>query len=227
MCSEETVRRDLKELESQGLLKRIHGGAYIENYYEKGVPITLRDNLFANEKERLAEFIVSNFIHKGDTIMLDSSTTCTTIAKQILALNSQVTIITNSLRIANLFDNITSNTKIICLGGVLDSKTSSFDGPTTIDGISHFIADKSFISSAAIDAQYGILDNTITGAATRKAFLTHSRQKFYVGDNTKFLASADIIISNLSELNHIITTDSLPEIWNTVCANSNISIHYC
>lgn len=49
-CSEETIRRDLKEMESQNKLKRIHGGAFLPDADDKGAPVQLRETFFSQEK---------------------------------------------------------------------------------------------------------------------------------------------------------------------------------
>lgn len=49
-CSSETIRRDLLELEKQGFAKKIYGGAYIPNEYDKSVPVSLRNTFFNEEK---------------------------------------------------------------------------------------------------------------------------------------------------------------------------------
>ena len=95
-CSEETIRRDLKEMEKAGKLVRTHGGAYLIEKYDKGYPIELRKSYLQHTKERLADAAVS-LIHENDVVMLDSSTTCLTIAETILARSLSVTLITNAL----------------------------------------------------------------------------------------------------------------------------------
>ena len=82
-CSEETIRRDLKEMESQNKLKRIHGGAFLPDADDKGAPVQLRETFFSQEKERLAACAINRFIKEGDTIFLDCSTTCLTLAKEL------------------------------------------------------------------------------------------------------------------------------------------------
>ena len=86
-CSEETVRRDLREMEIAGKLVRTHGGAYLVEKYDKGYPIELRKSYLQHTKERMAAAAVS-IIQENDMVMLDSSTTCLTIAEAILALYS-------------------------------------------------------------------------------------------------------------------------------------------
>jgi len=98
-CSEETIRRDLKDLETDGKIKRIHGGAYLSSLDDRGLPIRIRQTLLLKEKQDIADYAFSHFISENDTIMLDSSTTCVTFAKKLFDADMPVTIITNSLLI--------------------------------------------------------------------------------------------------------------------------------
>ena len=107
-CSEETIRRDLKEMEKAGKLVRTHGGAYLVEKYDKGYPIELRKSYLQHTKERLAEAAMAE-LKENDVIMLDASTTCLTIAEAILNHRMQVTLITNSLAICKLFADTNSD----------------------------------------------------------------------------------------------------------------------
>ena len=100
-CSEETIRRDLREMEANGRLLRTHGGAYLIEQYDKGYPLELRQAYYPHVKERLADQALS-YIKENDVVMLDSSTTCLAIATAILDRGLKITLITNSLAI---FDN--------------------------------------------------------------------------------------------------------------------------
>lgn len=55
-CSDQTIRRDLQELEEQGKLKRIHGGAYIPEHDDRAVPVQLRARLIVEEKAHMADY---------------------------------------------------------------------------------------------------------------------------------------------------------------------------
>ena len=127
-CSEETIRRDIKEMEAAGKLNKIHGGAYLPDKYDKGVPIELRESFFASEKEQMADKAV-DIIKDHSVIMLDSSTTCLKLAEAIISSGKCITLITNSLRISSLFHSQSSNVNLICLGGQLHRATASFTKP--------------------------------------------------------------------------------------------------
>ena len=79
-CSEETVRRDLRELEAVGKLNRIRGGAYLSDKYDKTYASPLRRTLYQEEKNQMS-LKAMEFIHDRDVIFLDSSTTCLALAR--------------------------------------------------------------------------------------------------------------------------------------------------
>lgn len=228
-CSEETIRRDLRELESEDKLKRIHGGAFLpdSDIEDKSVPIYLRETFISDVKDKLAAYIVSNFILENDTIMLDSSTTCLSLAKAIIRSGIKVTIITNSLRIMDLFRDEVTSIKIIGIGGIFKQKSGSFIGSQAINSISNFVSDKSFISPSAIDIKYGIVDNNLNESHIRKAYIKHSRKTFLVVDHTKLDDIADFIISPISDIDCIVTDETISKEWEDTLKNLAIPVEYC
>ena len=83
-CSDQTIRRDLQEMEEKGQLVRTYGGAYLSLDEDKSAPIQLREQLIPKEKERIGITASDNFIKDGDVIMMDSSRTCYTLAKHLV-----------------------------------------------------------------------------------------------------------------------------------------------
>ena len=226
-CSEETIRRDLKELEAQNKLKRIHGGAFLPEADDKGAPVQLRETFFSEEKKKLAAYAIDHFIHNNDTIFLDCSTTCLALANEIVQRNLSVTIITNSLRIFDLFSNQFSKVKLIALGGTFRQRSNSFSGYQTTSAISYYLADKCFISNPVVDLDHGLLDNNMNESQVRKAYISQSREHYLIADHTKFSDSADYIITGLDSINMIITDKCLPDIWNEKLQQCSIPIRYC
>lgn len=115
-CSEETVRRDLRELESVGKLNRIRGGAYLSDKYDKTYASPLRKTLYQQEKSQMSQKAME-FIHDRDVLFLDSSTTCLTLAGLLLNSKLSLTIVTNSMMICSLCTEPNSHINLICLGG--------------------------------------------------------------------------------------------------------------
>lgn len=224
-CSEETIRRDIKEMESAGKLNKIHGGAYLPDKYDKGVPIELRESFFASEKEQMADKAV-DIIKEHSVIMLDSSTTCLKLAEAIISSGKCITLITNSLRISSLFNTHSSNVNLICLGGQLHRATASFTGYRTTDSLKQNFADISFISCPALHMQHGLSDNNLNEGEVRKQMLMNSHFKVLIVDHTKFDSISDVLFYDLKEVDMIITDQQLPESWEEYCQKSSIEIVY-
>ena len=224
-CSEETIRRDLREMENAGKLIRIYGGAYLPEKHDKGVPFELREVLFEKEKADMANIAVS-MIKNNSVIALDSSSTCLKIAEEILQSQKVVTIITNSLKVCSVFNNIKSEVNVVCLGGQLHPETSSFTGHKTTDALKQNFVDISFISCPSIHRKYGLSDNNLNEAEVRKLMLNNSHLKVLVVDHTKINSISDILFYPLEDINKIITDKELNSEWTRFCKESSIEIHY-
>jgi DeoR/GlpR family transcriptional regulator of sugar metabolism len=225
-CSEETIRRDLKEMEAKNKLRRVHGGAFLNEKNDKSVPIELRETFFTKEKKRIADHAVK-YITENNIIMLDSSTTCLKLAQEIIASKINVTIITNSLRICNMCNSTSNNVILICIGGKLRLRTSSFTGYQTTDAHSSYIADKCFISCPSLDIKFGLADNNINESKVRECMLEHSREHFLVVDHTKFKNTSDVIFSDFNKIDTIITDSKLTKEWKDKCKQLDIKVDYC
>lgn len=212
-CSEETIRRDLKEMESNNILQRIHGGAFLPEVDDKGVPIQLREMYFSKTKDSISKYVVKNLINENDSIMLDCSTTCLSLAKNILLSNMNVTIITNSLRIMSLYDEQPQTAKLIAIGGVYRKRSCSFVGYQATKSISNYMADICFISNSAINIKHGLLDNNQNESQVRKAFLEYSNKHYLIADHTKFDDQANYIIAPINTIDKVITNIEPNQKW--------------
>lgn len=224
-CSTETIRRDLKELEIEHKLVRIHGGAYMPEEHDKGVPISLREKIFKKEKQHIAKVAMA-FIKKGDLIFLDHSTTCLALAQEIYNANMQIIIVTNSLNIIQMFNNVNCETRVLCLGGKLRPKTGAFVGQQPIECLKMYVAESCFISCPSISIDFGLTDNSNESANIRKQMLQRSRKKILILDHTKFQSDSDIVISELKNIDAIITNRELSSYWKDYLDNLNIKVYY-
>lgn len=225
-CSEETVRRDLKEMECKGILKRTHGGAFLDEDEDKTIPSNLRKLYIPKEKDEIARLALTNYINEDDIVMLDASTTCLHLAIMIIQSKMKVTIITNSLSIISLFDNQHNNVRLIAIGGRYKNRSHSFVGPQAIDSLSSYVVDKSFVSCSAIDINHGLLDNNENECKIRKTIFCHSKSHYLLVDHTKFSDSGDYIISDFSHITSLITDAKPQKEWIDFFNKNNINILY-
>ena len=220
-CSEETVRRDLKELDQAGKLIRTHGGAYIVEKHDKSFPIDLRKSYIASTKSRMAE-LAMKYIQDNDVLMLDQSTTCLSLAEKLISSGRSYTIITNSLAICEAFNASHSNVELICTGGTLRRRSSSFADPNSLQIIERYHADKAFISCPKVSVQYGLYDNNLSEANVRAKMIQHSGQRFLIVDHTKLEGYANVLFEGLEDINVIITDRELPEEWKLYCKKNHV-----
>ncbi|MEG2177242.1 MAG: DeoR/GlpR family DNA-binding transcription regulator [Oscillibacter sp.] len=225
-CSEETIRRDMKELEAVGKLTRTHGGAYLQEKYDKSYSAKLRKSFYQDEKNRMAQQAL-HYVQENDVIFLDSSTTCLALAEALLEEKVSVTIITNSLLICNLCNENSNNLNLICLGGTFRRRTASFIGYHTTDILSHYHADKAFISCPKITLEQGLSDNHLNEARVREAMLQYAQERILLMDHTKFGPCANILFPGMETANAILTDEKLPPEWEAFARHKNITLDYC
>ena len=224
--SEETVRRDFREMEEAGRLTRIYGGAYIPESDDKNVPLHLREVLFPEEKEKIAQYVIEHFVKENDSNMIESSSTCYQLAKKIIDSGMTVTIITNSLKIMELFDKQQPNARLIGIGGKFRSKSCSFVGDTAVKEIESYLVDKCFISTSALDPVHGLIDSSSQECQIHKKILEHSKYHYVLADHTKFSARADYIVSELKNLNSVITDCKNNPMWDRIFEELNVDFMY-
>src|SRR5699024_8512630 len=152
-----TVRRDLKVLEKEGKLIRVHGGAVLpqplvqETYYKQKEFIKLE------QKQEIANKAVS-FIESVQTLILDTGTTTLEIAKLLNKLEC-LTIITNDIYIASFLLN--GLHEVMVTGGHVQNRIGTLYGPQTHDFLKNINVDTLFIGASAIDIYAGITSPTI------------------------------------------------------------------
>jgi DeoR family transcriptional regulator, fructose operon transcriptional repressor len=176
-----TARRDLDDLEQEGLVKRTHGGVMIVS--DKTVlPIfNDRQSNMSAEKAAIGEKAAAT-VEDGDTIIIDGGTTPYQVALHLQRKNIQV--ITNSLPVANLFADST-NVQLISTGGTLYPGTGVYLGPYSESMLRNVRAQKAFIGVAGI-APEGFYNSNALLVETEKRMLESASEVYVVADHTKF-----------------------------------------
>ncbi len=199
--SESTIRRDLTNLETIGMIKRTHGGA-VDNFVTSFEPsFAEKEDKYAKEKERVGK-LAASFIKDGDTIILDSGTTTKYIVPNITAKN--VTIITNSLNIAYELSN-NSNFEVIVTGGLLRTRTRALVGDIAQGTLRQFRVDKAFIGANGVSLRFGVTTPNVIEAATKRAMMENAREIFLVIDSSKFDQVSFSLICPVNTIDYIVT----------------------
>lgn len=216
--SPETVRRDLEKLENESKLVRTYGGAYVVGRTHLEIPLSTREISYIEGKKAIAN-LCADLINNGDTIILDSSNTALHIAEKIKERRNLV-VITNALRIASELAS-SSGIKVIVIGGTMRPNSLSFIGPSASQMLNQYYADKAFVSCTGVDMQNGITDTNDNEAQIRSIMLNRAKMPILIADNTKFNLTTLVKISDLSEVNNIITDKYPGEAWEQYFSTEN------
>jgi DeoR family transcriptional regulator of aga operon len=203
-----TIRKDLDLLESEGLLKRTHGGAILFKPLFHGLALNEKEKLHAEEKERIANEAVK-MISPGEVIILDSGSTTTQLAKKIKELKG-IKVITNAVNIALELAN--SELDIILTGGTLQKNTSTLIGSLAEEVLRKISADKLFHGVDGIDYEIGLTTPDIVEANTSQVMMQRASENILLVDSSKFGRRSLGVICRVKEIDKIITTKKMDKL---------------
>lgn len=220
--SESTIRRDLSELEEAKLLKRTHGGAAcLEGVNFEPTFIEKEDKLRA-EKDAIAKK-ASEFIHNGDTILLDAGTTTMYLANELKKFSNLV-VVTNSLTIAQSLQG-RNGIEVVLTGGVLRQNTLAMVGPIAEQALDKIRVDKGFMATNAFDMKDGLTTPNIIEAATKRKMISVAKQVFLLADHTKFGKTSFSRFADISDIDVCITDAGISMEMVETMESNNINVH--
>ncbi len=206
--SEVTIRQDLEKLEKEGYIEREHGGAFLKNIGLNVKNVTLRNQEHLPEKEAIARKAVE-FINDGDTIILDSGSTTTEIAKLLPGFKN-LTVITNSLNIA-LTLGADPEINLVVTGGEFKAPTLSLTGQKAADFFNDLHVDKLFLATAGITLKAGLTYPSISDIVVKRAMIESANIVYLVADSSKIGKSSFASLGALSLIDYLITDSNINE----------------
>jgi DeoR family fructose operon transcriptional repressor len=176
-----TVRRDLDQLERNGAIRRVHGGAVsVEGRLDEPL-FADKTSLSVREKRRIAEAAL-RFVAPGDTIYLDGGSTVLELAR-LLRERSNLTVVTNSLKAAHELSG--RGPRLILIGGELRRLSQTLVGPLTRLMLHELHLDKAFMGTIGFALKEGLTTTDPSEAFTKEAVMDHARQVILLADGTK------------------------------------------
>ena len=200
--SNETVRRDLLELQDQGMLRCVRGGAVLDTPTANEYDIKVRINTSAQEKQAICQTAIG-LIEDGDSLAIEAATTTLGLGP-LLATKNDLTIITNSIYIGNEAAKNPSNSVIIA-GGTLDSTAQKNMGTMTVEAFKTVRADKGIFSSSSISPEFGVTEYNEREADVVKAIIEISKSAILLADYRKFNLVGFRKLCDLDRINTIVT----------------------
>jgi DeoR/GlpR family transcriptional regulator of sugar metabolism len=199
--SEMTVRRDLAEMERCGFLYRYRGGAF-PRYSSGEMPITERMLIDKEEKEALAERC-KEYLADGQTVFIDSSSTCQFIISRIAALKD-MKILTNSVKALLAASEL--HIPCLLIGGEYYEQDMCLVGPIAEESAKDFNVDIAFFTTAAYSEEDGIIsDFDLKQIAIRKIIMNNSKKNVFLFEKSKCQRKLIYTLCRADEADAIIT----------------------
>ncbi|MEO7309967.1 MAG: DeoR/GlpR family DNA-binding transcription regulator [Chitinophagaceae bacterium] len=219
--TEVTIRQDLEKLEKDGLVIKEHGGAFLKNIKDQVQSFSLghKDNI---DKKELIALKCLEFIENGDSIILDSGSTTTEIAKRLKGFKN-LTVITNALNIALLL-GADPGIELIVTGGEFKPPTLSLTGQKAADSFKGLNVQKLFLATAGISLKSGLTYPSISDLVVKKAMIEAADTTYLVADSTKIGKSAFASLGALSLIDYIITDSGIEEKHKEIFKNNEVEL---
>lgn len=202
-----TVRRDLDQLEEEGLIQRVHGGARIVERPGAELNFELRESKNLVQKRLIAEAAYS-LLRPGTTVFFDNGTTVLQLAKRVRLDPLPITVFTDGLRVAQELAGI-PGINVAMLGGNLKSESMSLLGPLAEAALDGLWFDQLFMGVNAIAPDGRIYSLDLAGANLNQRMLARSAELHIVADSSKFERTAPYAVAPLTDATSVITDDQL------------------
>lgn len=205
--SKMTIHRDLDDLEKEGLLRKVRGGATIEASGQFESDFRYRARARVPEKARIAAQ-AANFVEPGTSVLVDDGSTTQRLVPYLVD-KRPLTVITNSASvIAGLTD--THGIDLIALGGTYSRKFNGFFGMLTLAALKNFRADTALLSSSAVDGRTAFHQDQEVLEVKRRMIASAAR-KYLLVDHQKFGRTALHVMTDLDVFDGIVTSSELDD----------------
>jgi DeoR/GlpR family transcriptional regulator of sugar metabolism len=200
--SEMTVRRDLDELERQGLVERVRGGALAVSSPGQGAGFAAREPWQAATKDRLGA-AVADLVEPGQTVLLDAGTTTVHVAAHLIA-RAPLTVAVLSLQAAvRLADQ--PGIRLLVLGGESRPWERSLIGPLALRAVDALAFDCFVMSIGGVHAEYGWSEFSLDDCAVKQTALARAGRTVAVADATKLGVQAFSRVAPLAAVGTFVT----------------------
>lgn len=219
--SEVTIRQDLEALEELGYVQREHGGAFLKEMSSFVKSGQLFNQTHMDQKRELAKKAVS-FIEEGDTIILDSGSTTTELAKLLVDYNN-LTVITNALNIAMILGE-DPRINLIVSGGEFKAPTLSLTGDMAAKMFREIHVNKLFLATAGISADMQLTYPSYSDLSVKSAMIRSADKIFLLADSSKIGATSFASLGRVNLVDTLITDNNITEAQRKLFTDLNVEV---
>lgn len=219
----QTLRRDLKIFEDQGLINKVYGGV-IYNERKDSVtsvsPLDLREMSHSQEKEYIGK-LAAALVENGDVIFIDSGTTAYRMLHYMKDLKN-VTVISHCIDVMMAIRQLPNLTGI-CVGGVIQHDSGTFVIDSTFYPYNY---NKAFISTVGISTSKSLTNTNLYEGAMKQHVISQSAANYILADHSKFDVVAYNHFADFTSIKGIITDKRPSDKFVNYFENNQIEIIY-
>lgn len=212
-----TIRQDLDYLQSEGLLRRVHGGAVLHSEED----IAHRLGINYETKLEIAEYAAS-FVAGGDTIFIEAGSANAILARH-LSRRDRLRVVTNNLFNARTLRD--SAVQVVVIGGVYQHESECVVGSLARRGIEEVNFTKAFIGADGFTFQHGLTCADMMRAEIAHAVVSAAQESYLLTDSSKFGRVALSRICAVSDITHVITDRGIPDEFREELMDSPVQLH--
>jgi len=206
--SEPTIRQDLIKIEANGEIARDHGGAYLKTLPDNVKSLSLLHMNNIDQKKRIGKK-ASEFVNPQTSIILDSGTTVTELAKVIVNIK-ELRVITNSLNIA-LILGAEPGIEVHVTGGEFKAPTLSLTGDKAAMYFNNLNVHQLFLAAAGVTFSDGLTYPGFSDLPIKKAMIESAQEVYLLVDSTKINRPAFVSLNVLDKIDYLITDEGIQE----------------
>lgn len=200
--SEVTIRRDLRELAGQGLLRRAHGGAVLALPAPPEPPVIQRMTLTEICKECIGRAAAS-LVQDGESVFIGSGSTTAYVARHLKERQS-LTVVTNALNVATELATAAGVT-VVVTGGMMRASELSLVGHITEQSLREVRVDKVIMGVRAISLEDGMTNDYLPEVMTDRTIIEMAPQLIVVADHSKFGTVASAYVAPVEQITTLVT----------------------
>jgi DeoR/GlpR family transcriptional regulator of sugar metabolism len=213
-----TLRKELDGMERRGIIRRTQGYASLDGANITGKRIAINHSI----KRRIAKAAVQ-IVEEGETVMLESGSCCALLAEELAIAQKNVTIITNSVFIANYVCN--QNIKIILLGGYFQPESQVAVGAMTVKCAKYLFSNKFFLGTDGYIPEYGFTGRDYLRAETAAKLAKYTLKVFILTEAAKFQQRGAYNLVRFDKLEGVFTDDSISKEAEDTLNKNNIHLY--
>ena len=218
--SDDTIRRDLRELASAGKLQRVHGGALPKARAEADLPA--RATIASRSKQQVGK-IAASLIKPGQVVIIDGGTTALQLIEH-LPPDQPITVVTHSPVIAVALEPCPAIT-VVMIGGVLYRHSMVNTGAACIEAMSHIYADTYFMGVTGVDVKAGLTTGNLEEAYVKKALSKQAADTIIMASSEKLAVASPYVVMPLNHATGIALDNWAPAPFRKQLRNAGLEVH--